>query len=116
MRQLKLSNKCNHEMLINYGFKKYGMNYKMFIPLYQKNGETLIELEFLISSVDHYIGYDVIDKCNDTLYTAYYDSEYAAKSDVLDSVRVKIDEILSDMADQNIITKRCLKNAESSAI
>lgn len=111
MKQLKLSNKCNHEMLINYGFKKYGMNYKMFVPLYQKNGETLIELEMLVSSVDHYIGYDVVDRCNDTLYTAYYDTEYAAKSDVLDCVVEKVNWILNDMAEKNIITKRCLEIA-----
>lgn len=111
MKQLKLSNKCNHEMLINYGFKKYGMNYKMFIPLYQKNSETLIELEMLVSSVDHYIGYDVVDRCNDTLYTAYYDPEYAAKSDVLDCVVEKVNWILNDMAEKNIITKRCLEIA-----
>ena len=110
MKQLKLSNKCNHEMLINYGFKKYGMNYKMFVPLYQKNNETLIELEMLVSSVDHYIGYDVVDRCNDTLYTAYYDPEYVAKSDVLDCVVEKINWILNDMAEKNIITKRCLEN------
>lgn len=111
MKQLKLSNKCNHEMLINYGFKKYGMNYKMFVPLYQKNSETLIELEMLVSSVDHYIGYDVVDKCNDTLYTAYYDPEYIAKSDVLDCVVEKMNWILNDMAEKNIITKRCLEIA-----
>lgn len=111
MRQLKLSNKCSHDTLINFGFKKYGMNYKMFIPLYQKNNETLIELEMLVSSVDHYIGYDVIDKCNDTLYTAYYDSEYAAKSDVLNCVVEKVNKTLIDMADKNIITKRCLQIA-----
>ena len=111
MKQLKLSNKCNHEMLINYGFKKYGMNYKMFVPLYQKNSETLIELEMLVSSVDHYIGYDVVDRCNDTLYTAYYDPEYVAKSDVLDCVVEKMNWILNDMAEKNIITKRCLEIA-----
>lgn len=111
MRQLKLSNKCSHDTLINFGFKKYGMNYKMFIPLYQKNNKTLIELEMLVSSVDHYIGYDVIDKCNDTLYTAYYDSEYAAKSDVLNCVVEKVNKTLIDMADKNIITKRCLQIA-----
>ena len=111
MRQLKLSNKCSHDTLINFGFKKYGMNYKMFIPLYQKKNETLIELEMLVSSVDHYIGYDVIDKCNDTLYTAYYDSEYAVKSDVLNCVVEKVNKTLIDMADKNIITKRCLQIA-----
>lgn len=86
------------------------MNYKMFIPLYQKNNETLIELEILISCADNYIGCDVIDKCNDTLYTAYYDPEYAAKSDVLDCVTKKVNEILSNMAEINIITKRCLED------
>ena len=111
MKQLKLSNKCNHEMLINKGFKKYGMNYKMFVPLYQKNSETLIEFEMLVSSVDHYIGYDVVDRCNDTLYTAYYDPEYAAKSDVLDCVVEKVNWILNDIAEKNIITKRCLEIA-----
>lgn len=80
----------------------------MFIPLYQKNNETLIELEILISFIDNYIGYDVVDKCNDTLYTAYYDQEYAPKSVVLDSVISKIETILADMVDKNIITKRCL--------
>ena len=111
MKQLKLSKKCSHDALINFGFKKYGMNYKMFIPLYQKNNETLIELEMLVSSVDHYIGYDVIDKCNDTLYTAYYDPEYAVKSDVLNCVVEKVNKTLIDMADKNIITKRCLQIA-----
>lgn len=108
MKQLKLSKKCSHDALINFGFKKYGMNYKMFIPLYQKNNETLIELEILISFIDNYIGYDVVDKCNDTLYTAYYDQEYAPKSVVLDSVISKIEMIFADMVDKNIITKRCL--------
>lgn len=65
----------------------------------------------LVSSVDHYIGYDVVDRCNDTLYTAYYDPEYAAKSDVLDCVVEKVNWILNDMAEKNIITKRCLEIA-----
>ena len=111
MKQLKLSNKCNHDILIGFGFKKYGMNYKMFIPLYQKNSETLIELEMMVSSIDNYIGYDVIDKCNDTLYAAYYDKEYKTKSDVLNSVMKTINSIFKDMVDQNIITKGCLNVA-----
>lgn len=107
MKQLKLSNKCNHEILINYGFKKYGMNYKMFIPLYQKNGETLIELEILISSTDHYIGYDVIDKNTNMIYTPYYDSEYSNVNNnlVLAQVKDKIEEILIDLRNMGIIKK-----------
>lgn len=111
MKQLKLSTKCNHDALINFGFKKYGMNYKMFIPLYQKNNETLIELEMLVSSVDHYIGYDVLDKCNNTLYMAFYDKEKYGENLVLDTVQRNLEETFRSLADNNIITKRCLKVA-----
>ena len=107
MKQLKLNNQCNHDTLINFGFKKYGMNYKMFIPLYQKNGETLIELEILISSIDHYIGYDVIDKNTNMIYTPYYDSEYSNVNNnlVLAQVKDKIEEILIDLRNMGIIRK-----------
>ena len=105
MKQLKLNNKCNHDTLINFGFKKYGMNYKMFIPLYQKNGETLIELEFLISSIDHYIGYDVIDKNTNMIYTPYYDSEYSDANNNLVLARVKnqIEKIFNELHNMDII-------------
>ena len=105
MKQLKLNNKCNHDTLINFGFKKYGMNYKMFIPLYQKNGETLIELEFLISSIDHYIGYDVIDKNTNMIYTPYYDSEYSDANNNLVLARVKnqIEKIFNELRNMDII-------------
>lgn len=107
MKQLKLNNQCSHDTLINFGFKKYGMNYKMFIPLYQKNNETLIELEMLVSSVDHYIGYDVIDKNTNMIYTPYYDSEYSNVNNnlVLAQVKDKIEEILIDLRNMGIIKK-----------
>ena len=111
MRQLKLSNKCSHDTLINFGFKKYGMNYKMFIPLYQKNGETLIELEMLVSCVDNYIGYDVIDKCNNTLYMAYYDQDVYGDNLVLYKVQKKVNEVFNDMVRNNIIMKGCMSVA-----
>lgn len=104
MKQLKLSAKCNHDTLINFGFKKYGTNYKMFIPLYQKNGETLIELEILILLVDQYIGYDVLDVCNKNLYTAFYDSNNRTVNNVvLKTVIHNLDEIFSDMKESNIL-------------
>lgn len=105
MKQLKLNNKCNHDTLINFGFKKYGMNYKMFIPLYQKKGETLIELEILISSIDHYIGYDVIDKNTNMIYTPYYDSEYSDANNNLLLARVKnqIEKIFIELRNMDII-------------
>lgn len=105
MKQLKLNNKCNHDTLINFGFKKYGMNYKMFIPLYQKKGETLIELEILISSIDNYIGYDVIDKNTNMIYTPYYDSEYSDANNNLVLARVKnqIEKIFNELRNMDII-------------
>lgn len=105
MKQLKLNNKCNHDTLINFGFKKYGMNYKMFIPLYQKKGETLIELEILISSIDNYIGYDVIDKNTNMIYTPYYDSEYSDANNNLVLARVKnqIEKIFIELRNMDII-------------
>ena len=105
MKQLKLNNQCNHDTLINFGFKKYGMNYKMFIPLYQKNGETLIEIEILISSIDHYIGYDVIDKNTNMIYTPYYDSEYSDANNNLVLARVKnqIEKIFNELRNMDII-------------
>lgn len=105
MKQLKLNNKCNHDTLINFGFKKYGMNYKVSIPLYQKNGETLIELEILISSIDHYIGYDVIDKNTNMIYTPYYDSEYSDTNNnlVLAQVKNQIEKIFNELRNIDII-------------
>lgn len=105
MKQLKLNNKCNHDTLIYFGFKKYGMNYKMFIPIYQKNGETLIELEILISSIDHYIGYDVIDKNTNMIYTPYYDSEYSDTNNnlVLAQVKNQIEKIFNELRNIDII-------------
>ena len=107
MKQLKLNNQCNHDTLINFGFKKYGMNYKMFVPRYQSNNETLIEIEILISSIDHYIGYDVIDKNTNMIYTPYYDSEYSNVNNnlVLAQVKDKIEEILIDLRNMGIIKK-----------
>ena len=104
MKQLKLNNKCNHDTLINFGFRKYGTNYKAFVPLYQKNGETLIEAEILISSVDQYIGYDVLDVCNKNLYTAFYDSNNTATNNVvLETVVRNLNEIFNNMKENNIL-------------
>ena len=104
MKQLKLNNKCNHDTLINFGFRKYGTNYKAFVPLYQKHGETLIEVEFLISSVDQYIGYDILDVCNKNLYTAFYDSNNTTTNNVvLETVVRNLNEIFDNMKENNIL-------------
>lgn len=110
MRQLKLNNKCNHDTLINFGFKKNGTNYKMFVPLYQKNGETLIEYETLISLADKHIESAVVDVCNDSLYMAYYDQNEYGTNLVLEKVKSEVSKILKDMEEKEIIAKGCFLN------
>ena len=107
MKQLGLSIRCNHDALLDFGFKKYGMDYKMFIPLYKKNDETLIEYEIVISLADKHIQNTVVDVCNDSLYMAYYDQSEYGRNLVLEKVKSAIDKILNDLADRDIITKGC---------
>lgn len=107
MRQLKLNDKCNHDTLINFGFKKYGMDYKIFIPLYKKNDETLIEYEIVISLANKHIESAVVDVCNDSLYMAYYDQSEYGRNLVLEKVKSEVSKILKDMEEKGIIAKGC---------
>ena len=99
MKQLKLHRQCTHDKLINFGFRKCGLNYKLFLPLYENKSKTVIAAEFLVSSLDNYIGYDVMDVCNDTLYTAFYDREYTNedKNDVYKIVHTRLSDIMDEM-------------------
>ena len=54
MKQLKLHRQCTHGKLTNFGFRKYGLNYKLFLPLYENKSKTVIAAEFLVSSLDCY--------------------------------------------------------------
>ena len=114
MRQLKLSNNCNHDTLINFGFKKYGTSYKMFVPLYQKNTEALIECEILVSLEEKYIGYDILDTCNKTLYMAYYDKDSRChlKNVVLKNIKEEVRKLFVRLEGAKILCadhpKECL--------
>lgn len=35
MKQLKLHKECTHDKLVKFGFRKYGLSYKLFLPLYK---------------------------------------------------------------------------------
>ena len=110
IKQLKLHRQCTHSKLTNFGFRKYGLNYKLFLPLYENKSKTVIAAEFLVSSLDNYIGYDVMDVCNDTLYTAFYDREYTneEKNDVYRTVYARLSVIMDDMVKAKIIRKRVI--------
>lgn len=103
MKQLKLNKKCTPEKMIDFGFKKYGANYKMFVPLYENSGEKMIEAEVLISPTDNYIGYDILDVCNKTLYTAYYDKEFSTNNVVLNSVLTNLAKLFVELNQKEII-------------
>lgn len=106
MRTLKLSQRCNQKNLSKFGFKQYGNNFKNVFPLFIHNGETLIQAEFLVSLQDNYIGYDIIDVCNDTLYLPYYDTSFSNNNLVLEKVTKNLNEVIRNFAQKNIIQKR----------
>lgn len=106
MRILKLSQRCNQKNLSKFGFKQYGSNFKNIFPLFIHNGETLIQAEFLVSLQDNYIGYDIIDVCNDTLYLPYYDTSFSNNNIVLEKVKKNFNELITGFAKKNIIQKR----------
>lgn len=110
MKQLKLHRQCTTNKLMNFGFKEYDSNYKLFFPLYENNLKTVIAAEFLVSPSNNYIGYDVVDVCNDTLYTAFYDREYTneEKNDVYRAVYTRLSDIMDDMVKAKIIRKRAI--------
>lgn len=63
----------------------------------------VISVNFLVSCLDNYIGYDVIDNNSDMIYTAYYDTSLCAENKVLEKVKRKLDEIFEEMTEKNIL-------------
>lgn len=103
MKQLKLGKNCNHENLIAYGFKKHGLNYTLSVPLYTYKKIPVISANFMVSGLDNYIGYDVIDNNSDMIYSAYYDTNLDNENKVLDKVKRKLDEVFEDLKEKNIL-------------
>lgn len=105
MKQLKLHKECTHDKLIKFGFKKYGLKYKLFLPLYKYKTHDVIIAEFLVSTIDHYIGYDVIDNNTGTLYFPYYSNDGILNNLVKQKIVKKMDEIFEELNNRNIITE-----------
>ena len=103
MKQLKLSKDCSHEVLTSFGFRKHGLNYKLNIPLYTYKKIPVISVHFLVSGLDNYIGYDVIDDNSGTIYSAYYDASLKNDNKVLDKIKKKLEEIFEEMTEKNIL-------------
>ena len=104
MKQLKLHKECTHDKLVKFGFRKYGLSYKLFLPLYKYKTYDVIIVEFLVSTIDHYIGYDVIDNNTGKLYFPYYSNNNNLNNLVLQQITEKIIRIFDELNNQNIIT------------
>lgn len=63
----------------------------------------VIIVEFLVSTIDHYIGYDVIDNNTGTLYFPYYSNDNIHNL-VEQKITKRIEEIFDELNNQNIIT------------
>lgn len=103
MKQLKLHKECTHDKLVKFGFRKYGLSYKLFLPLYKYKTYDVIIVEFLVSTIDHYIGHDVIDNNTGTLYFPYYSNDNIHNL-VKQKITKKIEKIFDELNNQNIIT------------
>lgn len=103
MKQLRLSKDCNHENLIAYGFKKHGLNYTLSVPLYTYKKLPVISANFVVSRLDNYIGYDIIDNNSDMIYSSYYDTDQVNENKVLDKIKRKLDEVFEDLKEKYIL-------------
>ncbi len=106
MKELKLCKECNHDKLVNFGFKKYGTTYRMTIPIYSYHDDVaVISVSFYISTLDNYIGYDVIDNNTGMIYSPYYNNTYSSSNNfVLRKINRKINKIINDLEKNKICT------------
>lgn len=94
---------CTEKMLKDYGFSKNNNLYKISKPLYENNGIPLIILSLVVDMNNQYVGYDIIDQNTKLLYFAFYDQTQNNQNVVLHKVENKLQEILRDMDQKNIL-------------
>lgn len=112
MKQLRLDKRCTPKILQDYGFVKHGLNYKLSIPLYTYKKTPVISVNFLVSGINDYIGYDVIDNNSDMIYSAYYDASQISENKVLDKIKQKLNKVFEEMVEKNILEEEN-ENAEN---
>ena len=106
MNNLYLYKDCNHHKLIEHGFKQSGNNYRYTLPVYTKDNECFVEAEFLVSLQENYIGYDIVDTCNNTLYHPFYDDSYSQNNLVVEMIEKNLSHELQRMYENHIIQKK----------
>lgn len=106
MCEIVLNKDYKTDDLIKYGFKKYGTNYRLNIPLYRYKDIPVVSASFIISVSDNYIGYDVIDNNSGEIYTHFYNRTYTnpKHNKVLKVVIKELNLNLEKMKRLNIIS------------
>ena len=106
MSEANLNKSYKLDDLIKYGFRKCGTNYRLNLPLYKYKNIPVIIVNFIISTSDNYIGYDVIDNNSGGVYTHFYNRSYSnpKHNKVLKKVILEINKCLESMKNANIIS------------
>lgn len=105
MKELKLCKECNHEKLIDFGFRKYGTMYRLTVPIYSYHDMAVISVSFGVSALDNHIGYDVIDNNTGMIYSPYYNNSYSSSGNlVLKKVNRNVNKVIRALEENQICT------------
>ena len=93
----RVNKKINETILKSNGFNRYS-TYKCYIY------KDLIQLVIHINIEEKDWDYQVIDVCNESLYTPYYDREFG-KNSIICELDKKIENIINEMIKSKIFIK-----------
>lgn len=107
MYKIKLHKDCDSSDVIKFGFKKYGTNYRLNVPLYKYKNTPIISVSFAITESFEYIGFDIIDCNSGDLYIHFYNREYSNSKNnaVLKKVIQELNNQFQKMKSAKIITE-----------
>lgn len=104
MTKIKLNKTATYKKLINFGFQKYGVSYRLSVPVCTYNTKPTITVDFYINLETGLFEYEVVDQNNRCLYTPYYVRTYG-KNDVVNQTDQIIQKYLQEMQNARIIKK-----------
>lgn len=104
MTKIKLNKTVTHKKLINFGFQKYGVSYRLIVPICTYNTKPTITVDFYINLESGLFEYEVTDQNNKCLYAPYYMRAYG-KNDIVNQADQIIQKYLQEMQNARIIKK-----------
>lgn len=104
MNKFQLNRECSISDLTGYGFKKVGTGYKLSVPLYTYNKQSVISAIFNADFLDEHMRVDIRNSSG-SLYGAYYDREFSNpdKNSVLATAIRKLEKEVQSLYSKNII-------------